>query len=487
MICRIFAVAVLLLVRQAAANDFPVLELHEEYSSLNLLEFGVAIARAPGQTFDLFPSSAPPAFAWFSGEALNTGLGEHPVWLSRTIHNAGTQSGPWALELVNPRIEGVRVAVTDLETGAQTVSPIMGALHSRGSLDYFSPHAAFRVDIPPGATRRIDMLLMHTGSLRFQLMLYPEDIFIREAQTQVSMYCILFGALVIICCTYVFVFFGLREPAYAGLAGLTTGLTLYYTSGSGLGNMFFWEPSAFWSDRLITVALMLTLSTSAWFTAHFFETSISRHLRTALLAFSAANALAMLLALTPGVFKYYVSHTLSVATTIIVLFTAIRTVRTGAPGARLFLCAWAVVSVGGLSLALLGLGVLPYTFLTEHLLAIVFVPAALLWHFALTSRVKQQERTMRETLERTVKERTSELTQALSEVKALSGLLPICSHCKKIRDDGGYWSSVETYISEHTDARFSHSLCPECVETHYPEYSMSRKLQAEREGALPAD
>jgi len=63
----------------------------------------------------------------------------------------------------------------------------------------------------------------------------------------------------------------------------------------------------------------------------------------------------------------------------------------------------------------------------------------------------------------------SELQDALSKVKTLSGLLPICSHCKKIRDDKGYWNQVEKYVSEHTDARFSHSICPSCLREFYPE------------------
>jgi CheY-like chemotaxis protein/exonuclease VII small subunit len=76
------------------------------------------------------------------------------------------------------------------------------------------------------------------------------------------------------------------------------------------------------------------------------------------------------------------------------------------------------------------------------------------------------------TLERRVQERTaeleianSELSRALSEVKVLNGLLPICSYCKKIRDDHDYWQSVEGYISQHTSAQFSHGICPECYET----------------------
>lgn len=55
-----------------------------------------------------------------------------------------------------------------------------------------------------------------------------------------------------------------------------------------------------------------------------------------------------------------------------------------------------------------------------------------------------------------------ELREALQQVKSLSGLLPICAWCKKIRTDQGYWQSVESFIMEHSDARFSHGMCPDC-------------------------
>ena len=62
-----------------------------------------------------------------------------------------------------------------------------------------------------------------------------------------------------------------------------------------------------------------------------------------------------------------------------------------------------------------------------------------------------------------------ELQHALAEVKKLSGFLPICASCKKIRDDKGYWQQIEEYISDHSEALFSHSICPECARKLYPE------------------
>jgi PAS domain S-box-containing protein len=61
----------------------------------------------------------------------------------------------------------------------------------------------------------------------------------------------------------------------------------------------------------------------------------------------------------------------------------------------------------------------------------------------------------------------SELQTTLAEVKTLRGIIPICTNCKKIRDDAGYWQKVEAYIQKHSEALFSHSICPECVKKLY--------------------
>jgi hypothetical protein len=75
-----------------------------------------------------------------------------------------------------------------------------------------------------------------------------------------------------------------------------------------------------------------------------------------------------------------------------------------------------------------------------------------------------------------------ELTQALAAVKSLQGMLPICGHCKKIRDDQGYWNNLESYISRHTDATFTHGLCPDCAEVFRNEMRV-RRTPKENESA----
>ena len=86
-------------------------------------------------------------------------------------------------------------------------------------------------------------------------------------------------------------------------------------------------------------------------------------------------------------------------------------------------------------------------------------------------RIKRAEDALREK-EKEQQKLISKLQEALAEIKTLKGFIPICASCKKIRDDEGYWDQLEAYISKHTDAVFSHGLCPECAE----------KFRAEIEG-----
>jgi hypothetical protein len=82
------------------------------------------------------------------------------------------------------------------------------------------------------------------------------------------------------------------------------------------------------------------------------------------------------------------------------------------------------------------------------------------------TRRKEAESGLRSTLAANEK-LVQELQAALHQVKTLSGYLPICAWCRKVRNDAGYWEQIEAYIAAHTDTLFSHGLCPECMQKHY--------------------
>jgi hypothetical protein len=130
---------------------------------------------------------------------------------------------------------------------------------------------------------------------------------------------------------------------------------------------------------------------------------------------------------------------------------------------------------------------------TRHMVILFFTTLIVALALALAHRHRQRRRNAEldlrvhlARLEETVAERTVQLTEtnrellqknaeleeAISEVKTLSGLLPICSYCKKIRDDKGYWTQIESYVRRHSEADFSHSICPDCARKHFPEYDI---------------
>ena len=105
----------------------------------------------------------------------------------------------------------------------------------------------------------------------------------------------------------------------------------------------------------------------------------------------------------------------------------------------------------------------------------------LAWTFALRRLVKRRTRALQAELARRTQAEAelettvAQLRQALAEVKQLSGLLPICAGCKKIRDEGGAWQALEGYISAKSEATFSHGMCPDCMQVYYPEFVQGRR------------
>lgn len=88
------------------------------------------------------------------------------------------------------------------------------------------------------------------------------------------------------------------------------------------------------------------------------------------------------------------------------------------------------------------------------------------------NRKLQKEIDGRRRVEETLRLERNKLKEALAKVKTLSGFLPICADCKKIRDDKGYWKQIEAYIRDHSDAEFSHSICPECKNKLYAQLNL---------------
>ncbi|MBD3167993.1 MAG: response regulator [candidate division Zixibacteria bacterium] len=95
----------------------------------------------------------------------------------------------------------------------------------------------------------------------------------------------------------------------------------------------------------------------------------------------------------------------------------------------------------------------------------------------LHARVKVGERMVK--LELSLEEKITELNEAIANVHQLQGIIPICAWCKKIRDDGQYWHALEEYLSENSEAQFSHSICPDCREKQFGEFFNENEKELE--------
>ncbi len=78
-----------------------------------------------------------------------------------------------------------------------------------------------------------------------------------------------------------------------------------------------------------------------------------------------------------------------------------------------------------------------------------------------------------------IRRKNEELTRQMQEIKTLRGLLPICAHCRKVRNDKGYWETIEHYVQTHSEAQFSHCLCTDCIQKLYPDIPMEQFLGSE--------
>ena len=95
--------------------------------------------------------------------------------------------------------------------------------------------------------------------------------------------------------------------------------------------------------------------------------------------------------------------------------------------------------------------------------------AAAFGHFVSIALINDHNLELLKASELAYRKKVLELEEALKTVKSLSGLLPICASCKNIRDDSGYWQAVEAYITRHSEAEFTHGLCPDCIRKLYPD------------------
>lgn len=287
----------------------------------------------------------------------------------------------------------------------------------------------------------------------------------------------IFGALFIY---NLFIFSLLRGRLYFYYALYLPAAYLATAALGGFGSAYLTPNSTWLSNEGIGVFMGLSFALVLLVTREFLRTWATPRLDRWVQFF-------ILLALLQGLSAFFVYDRLSsmvrlAMTLIYPLFAVFVAWRRGHAEARFYILGQAASWIGLGLFGLFGAGLLPYRLLLYEAPSLGTASDALLLSLALADRIRilQQARIMaedqarrnleirREELERLVTERTA-------EIKTLQGILPICANCKKIRDDQGAWQALETYISQHTDAQFSHGICADCMQELYP--GIHRKRQ----------
>ncbi len=413
------------------------------------------------------------SFEELPSKGVNFGIGDEVYWFRVALRHVGDKAQSYRLELNNPRL----ISVTCLQPGE------LGALYEQRSGTAY-PYASrvvahrnpsFLVNLDANETRTVYLRVMHQGSFRFIMRVWTPSAF-NEHRAETSLIQGLFyGAIVLMAIQSFYVAGALRQGGFLIHGFLNVAYLMYTAAMQGVAYQYLWPNSPWWADKSILLFFGIAFALFFIFSAVFLETRRYAPRLGGVLLLCGFIAIAVGIGSMFGwVIFNQVGHALGMAGPPLIVVTAVVAWRRGHPLAPLFLLAWGFLLVGMFMLALLGQGVLPNTFWTENMLHIGAGLALLLFSFALTQQVKLLEIRYRGRLEDKVSERTTQLTEALENVKTLKGLIPICASCKKIRDDQGFWNRMETYLQRHSDADLTHSLCPDCATDLYGEkYSAS--------------
>lgn len=414
------------------------------------------------------------------GEAsLYFGINPGAVWVRFVVQNR-TQENSFVLEFNNPRLE--RIDLFWRSGGGAWSEDMDGTdlpLENR-----LAKHVlpAMRVRVPQGEEVVVFARVKHGGSMRFQVHICHNDLFRQMVTNRTAANFGMAGAMLAMAVFNLVVFLQLRERSYLYLSAAVLTFLAFTLALNGAGYLWVWPDAHWWSRRSVTTTSML----HQVFLGLFFI-SFMRPMRRQMpwlercgWAMTGGSMALVLLALSDWEPKYYLIAFFGGLIPILFEVAALAAYWQGYRPAAHFSLAWGISVGGAIFMYLINLGVIDFSYQREAYVPLGYLISVAVWNISLAERLRVSEISAREGLEAQVRERTRELQQALDEVKTLSGLLPMCSECKKIRDDKGYWQGVEQYINEHTGARFTHGMCPECFSQMYPAY-------AERMSAMEAE
>jgi hypothetical protein len=429
---------------------------------------------APGISFTALTTTAP-----------NYGFTASTYWLRIPVQNLQPLAATFYLDIKNPLLDYVtlyvvndnRVVATS-QSGAKTPSRLR---------PYSAPTLVLPFSVEAHASATLYLYLRSDGEA-----LHAPFALLDEAELQATVLdnWLLNSALLSILAAMffynllLFVFFRARLYLY---------YILYLLFGSfglaalgGFGPAYLYPGNSWLGSNGLLVAAGISLALLIMLMREFLGTPQYRGLdRWAQIFIGCALLMSIGALIWPMRVSYIILTLMTLIYPSFCFLVGVTALRRGHTEARLFIVrqifSWLAITLSGL----MGAGLLAYHPLIFQSPALGAVADAILLSLALGDRIRLLQRdriAAEEQARRNLEIRSEELARLVAartaEIKTLHGILPICANCKKIRTEEGAWQQLETYISHHTDAEFSHGICADCMTKLYPQFSMPRKAGA---------
>jgi len=480
----------------AAEVEIPTAVMRDASSKLVLTPYAAWTLEPEGETWT--PEQAAQRFAEGAftpapdRQWLELGLSDRVHWLAVNVRNE-LRDTRLVLEFRNPRMSYIDLYVGKPDGTFRRQRSGTGRDFDIRRIR--SPMPSFPIRIAPNSETTLLLRCGNVGDFRTRLWLWTAPAFMNRALSAYYFELMAVGVFGVLAFLQLMTFISLREPGYGYLFFFIIMWMLFLMAGNGIGYMLLWEDWPWLSERANSIFFIFMCASFVLFAMSFLDARrYTPWLYRAGMTFCAiCLAHFAYTSITESVIRLHINRILGIGVIVLSIALVAQSIRKGNRRAIFFFASWVFMMAASILLLLFSLYVLPATVYTVGpLVSILVALSVVLWSFELTSRVRARAKEQRRLLEeqvadRTLKlsKRTEELQHALSQVKTLSGLLPICSSCKKIRDDSGYWRGVEHYVAAHTDADFTHSLCPDCYTELYPELAERRRNRGEG-GSAPA-
>lgn len=409
----------------------------------------------------------------------NFGFTGSAYWVRFSVENPLDEKQYLMLEDAYPHHDRVLVYIITPGKIIRTVEGGDGVPYSRRELAY--RNIVFRMDVAPRTAAVVYMRFKSESSMQLPLTLWKPVALLEKVNREQTFLGVYFGVMLAMMVYNLFLFAFLRDRNYLFYVLYILSFLFAQLGVNRLDVEYLWPNHPNFANLSHAVFFNLTFFFGCLFCRSFLETKknapwIDKIIILLMGTSLAGAALSVLVGYTAGIMCVVMGS--AIFAPIFLLAAGIRCWSLGITSARYYTIGWVTFLLGAMAFNLRNMGVLPSVFITDfspHIgsaIEVLFLSLALADRINVIEKAKlAAEKALANELEKQVEEKTS-------DIKKLSGLLPICASCKKIRDDHGYWQQVEEYLEEHSDAQFSHGICPDCVEKLYPDLAQKIKEKA---------